>query len=99
MADEQRPKGSQTGIIERLIDAGAEDRARDERQTASAISALQATNAMLTRVVIALVVVLGVLVAGVVGVGVSGTVPGLGEITITQPSATPADPLPAEASP
>jgi hypothetical protein len=83
--EKQRPKGSQTGIIERLIDAGAEDRARDERQTQSAITALQDTNRMLTRVVIALVVVLGILVSGVVGVGVTGKVPGYGEITVTQP--------------
>jgi hypothetical protein len=85
----------QTGIIERLIDAGTADRARDERQTTATIAALERTNSMLIRALISVVLVLGILVAGVVGVGVTGRIPGMGELTIQKGGA----PSPLEGAP
>lgn len=75
-----------TGILNRLFDGQELDKARDERLTRDTINALQGTNTLLVRVIVALIVVLGVLVAGVVGVGVTGTLPGVGEISVSHPT-------------
>ena len=85
---EQTPKG-RTDIIVGMHEADAvrdaeerrqdrEDRKDERAATQRTIRAWQITTAML-------ILVMLVLVAGLVGVGVSGTIPGIGDIEITQP--------------
>ena len=68
-------------LVSQLINVGAEDRARDERQTTTTIKGLLGVIGLL-------VVVLAMIVTGLVGVGVTGKIPGIGELTITREGET-----------
>ena len=91
---------SKTGILEnQLADAAEErraareererDRERDSKRDAKIIETLERSSKRWMYLSLALVLVLGILVSGVVGVSVSGSIPGMGDIHITEPSETP----------
>lgn len=92
----KREQSTGMALGREIAAARREEAERDERQADKALNAVDQANAralaaverqatLWFRLSMALIVVLLVLVAGVVGVGVSGTIPGVGEIKVTQP--------------
>lgn len=96
--EEQKPSATAT-ITSRLLDQAERDNERTEREHQRALESLTEQARLWQRTALALIVVLAVLVAGVVGVGVSGTLPGIGQITITQPTGNTEQPAPQEPEP